>query len=220
MWGAGGAVPAVQPARRRPSVRRAPRSAGRTAWALLATVLLIPATGMFLMLATALATGEVVPEDWPFVLLFAVPAPVLLVAAVRAWRGRVLRGALAGEVRGLQQRSERAPFGPEGEMWTVVSFRLERFDEAGNRITPVPVELRGLRFTGTLNEGDWVEVEAQEHPGEAHRVEKVFDATTGTMVAALGRSPGTKVSLAVGWLIGMGVILAIVLFVVALVVGS
>ena len=62
---------------------------------------------------------------------------------VRAWRGHVLRAELTGEVRDLRERPERTPWGPENEMWTVLSFRLERFDEEGNRIMPIPVELRG-----------------------------------------------------------------------------
>jgi len=60
-----------------------------------------------------------------------------------------------GQVRGIQQRTET--YGDAGgeQIWT---FRIERYDEAGNRLPPVPVQMRGARFSGSLHEGDEVRV--------------------------------------------------------------
>lgn len=164
------------------------------------------------MAAGAALTGEFDPEDTPFA---AIPAAVTLLlgwAAVRAWRGRVLRGDLVGEVRGLRDRSEP---GPGDESWTVLSFRLERYDDAGNRLTPVPVELRGTRFTGALSEGDWVEVDSRGRHEECVRVRAVFDATTGTVIAGLGPGFGRTLGTVFGWLVLSVLLGVVVLFVVA-----
>lgn len=60
-----------------------------------------------------------------------------------------------GEVTNFQTRSE--PYGDASSamIWT---FRLESFDADGNRLPPVPVEMRGLTAEGFINDGDKVEV--------------------------------------------------------------
>jgi hypothetical protein len=55
--------------------------------------------------------------------------------------------------------------------YTVLSFRVDRYDQAGNRIQPVGVELIGYR-SGQLSEGEQVEVVGHWKRGtlRAHRV--------------------------------------------------
>lgn|SRR5262245_44996104 len=62
---------------------------------------------------------------------------------------------ITGVVRNLQQHSE--PGWPVNK--TVWSFQLQRTDEeTGNPLPAVAVELRGVSFTGTIFEGNEVEV--------------------------------------------------------------
>lgn len=88
------------------------------------------------------------------------------------------RGGLSGQVRSLQQRTE---FTGQGQGRQVVTFRLERHDAAGNRLQPVPVELRGTSFRGSLNDGDWVQVQGRQRGGTIY-ARAVRNLTTGGAV--------------------------------------
>lgn len=80
-----------------------------------------------------------------------------------------------GQVRGIMARSD----GGQGE--TVWSFRVERYDEVGNRELLVPVEMRGYRFEGSLAEGDWVRLRGSERRGTL-QVSEFENVTTGATV--------------------------------------
>jgi hypothetical protein len=88
-------------------------------------------------------------------------------------------GHIVGEVRGLQSRSETELDRPR-IVWT---FRLERYDASGNRLRPVPVEIKGFEFYGSINEGDLVEVEGDATSGTLE-VRELYDHTTGSPVTA------------------------------------
>ena len=84
-----------------------------------------------------------------------------------------------GEAREVRQRSES-----EGAInWSINSFRVERYDKAGNRLQPVPVEMRATKFNGTLSEGDWVEISGTWQPGQVMKPRQVNDLTTGAQVS-------------------------------------
>lgn len=185
----------------------APRSAAaKTATALL-VLLTIAATALVLR---AVQTGLYSSDTPTLVALLVTAIPFLLAAAaVRSWHRGGGTG-LAGEVRGLRERQE---VGPQKESWTVQSFRLERFDASGNRLSPVPVELRGLRFSGTLTEGDWVEVDPRRSVGDTVRVRHVVDHTTGAVVSGLGPRAGTRIGNTIGWLVVAVILGGILLFV-------
>ena len=84
-----------------------------------------------------------------------------------------------GHARGLQTRSERTGDASES-VWT---FRVERYDDAGNRVLLVPVEMRGLSFQGSLSDGDTVRAHGRVRSGtlQADRVENL---TTGATIEA------------------------------------
>ena len=65
-------------------------------------------------------------------------------------------------------------------MW---SFRVERFDEVGNRVALVPVELRGLKVEGSLSDGDRVRMTGRLRGGTL-RPKLVENLTTGATVRA------------------------------------
>ena len=97
--------------------------------------------------------------------------------------GGGIGSATSGIVSGLQQRQEM--FGRT--YFTVWNFRLERTDSAGHPMTPIPVEMRGRRFNGAINNGDLVDVRGRPQPGKLVRTRRVRNLTVGTDVRAIGR---------------------------------
>lgn len=91
-----------------------------------------------------------------------------------------------GQVRNLQARTEQRGQSEYESVWT---FRLERYDAAGQRVTLVPVEMRGISFEGGLGEGDWVRAHGTMKAG-TFRVKRVENETTGAVVTAKGIPKG------------------------------
>ncbi|WP_328512899.1 hypothetical protein OHB25_59145 [Streptomyces mirabilis] len=83
-------------------------------------------------------------------------------------------------VRDLQTRSERRG---EADFETVWSFRLERYDDAGQRVMLIPVEMRGLGFEGSIHDGDQVRTCGRMRGGTL-RVKRLENVTTGAAVQA------------------------------------
>jgi hypothetical protein len=94
---------------------------------------------------------------------------------------------MRGEVRGFKERMERknqnATNSSDDTVWT---FRLERYQN-GNRLPPIPVELRGQVFTGFINEGDTVELLDRWRGEGLHRTTQVYNVTNDVMVKAKKR---------------------------------
>jgi hypothetical protein len=91
------------------------------------------------------------------------------------------RGNIVGMIRNIQGRSEQGLTGRPDMVW---NFRLERFDRNGNRLPPVPVEVRGKTMTGALSEGDWIRVSGSWTKGTTLVVREVQDLSTDTRVGA------------------------------------
>jgi hypothetical protein len=83
-----------------------------------------------------------------------------------------------GEIRGIKERTERRGNNGSETIWT---FRIERYDEAGDRMAPVAVQLRGYGFDGSLTEGDEVRVSGKWRDGTLH-TDKVQNLTTRAVV--------------------------------------
>ena len=110
---------------------------------------------------------------------------------------RILGGksVIVGEVRGLQESLEPG----EGK---TLSFLIEQYDAAGNRMPPVSVEFKGGAFSGVLRNGNRVEVQGKW--------------VAGTLQAASIQNLDTKAevrkpfwSSILGRLIGGGCVLAV-----------
>jgi hypothetical protein len=94
----------------------------------------------------------------------------------------VAGSAASGIVTGMQQRMEAY-----GRLYyTVLSFRLERTDDAGHPMTPIAVEMRGRRFRGGITNGDVVDIGQFPQPGIVARPRVVRNLTVGTDVQAIG----------------------------------
>lgn len=85
-------------------------------------------------------------------------------------------------MRALHSRTERQG---ESDFSTVWTFRVERYDEAGNRISLIPVEMRGYRFEGAIHEGDWIRARGRIKSGTLHVI-RLENLTTNASVRAKG----------------------------------
>ncbi|MER6503666.1 hypothetical protein ABT218_31035 [Streptomyces sp. NPDC001455] len=84
-----------------------------------------------------------------------------------------------GQVHGAQFRTEQQRDISE----TVCTFRVERYDDSGNRVQLIPVEMRGYRVEGSISDGDWVRGTGRMKSGTFHMTE-VENLTTGAGVRA------------------------------------
>ncbi|MFF4096805.1 hypothetical protein ACFYYY_23955 [Streptomyces sp. NPDC001834] len=86
-----------------------------------------------------------------------------------------------GQVHGVQLRTEQQRDASEA-VWT---FRIERYDDSGNRVQLIPVEMRGYRVEGSISDGDWVRGTGKMKSG-TFRMSEVENLTTGARVRAKG----------------------------------
>jgi hypothetical protein len=85
-----------------------------------------------------------------------------------------------GEARRVQLRSAGG-----GGSYDILTFVVDRFDEMGDRLTPIPVEMKGT-IQGVLNDGDKVEIDIQWQPGQTLAPTKFLNKTTGGIVQTQG----------------------------------
>jgi hypothetical protein len=119
----------------------------------------------------------------------------------------VTANVFVGVARAVHERSEGTS-NPPRIVWT---FRLERYDQAGNRLQPIPVEMRGRSFEGAISDGDTVEVRGRWHQGTTLRPQRAANLTTGAVVATKGYGKAW-IPLAVLFVVGL-VLLAILLII-------
>jgi plastocyanin len=94
-------------------------------------------------------------------------------------------GPIRGQARTIQHRVEQDPWLARTS-FIIWSFRVDRLDDQGNKLSPVPVEMRGRRIEGALVEGDWVEVPGKWRPGETLETKRIRNLSTGANVKARG----------------------------------
>jgi len=92
--------------------------------------------------------------------------------------------SIVGEVRDFQSRQETRGAGQSSTSIIVWSFRVVRFDDQGNAITPVPVEIRSYSIRGVLSDGDRVEIQERWTPGKTLRPRRLRNLTTGGGIEA------------------------------------
>jgi hypothetical protein len=97
-------------------------------------------------------------------------------------RGGFGRAAqIVGRARQIQRSTDNDPWLGRGTIHQL-SFRVERADEAGNPLPPVPVEIRGARIAGTISEGDWVEAPGRWRSGGRVRATTIRNLTTNETI--------------------------------------
>ena len=107
---------------------------------------------------------------------------------------------LVGEVRGFRQWTETKndPFTDKDIQIQVWTFQLERRQD-GERLPPIPVELRGESISGVLNEGNIVRLDINTwQTGQTVMTDRVFNVTLNTPVVATHRGiPWWRIAVAV-----------------------
>lgn len=132
----------------------------------------------------------------------------------KLWRSN-MRRVIVGEARSIKERSE--PAGGQQTV-TIIAFHVERYDKAGNRMSPIPVEMRCKSFVGLIREGDQVEVRGKWREGEVLRVSKVYNLTTRSRIKKGASSPLYKrVPTFIGWCLYYLVYAAIIAGIILLV---
>jgi hypothetical protein len=96
----------------------------------------------------------------------------------------------------------------------ILSFRVEQYDRAGNRLRPIAVELKGAGLSGQLGDGEEVEVTGKWRHGTI-RARTVVNITTGAHVRVRGAKFGW-----LGLLVFVGLVIAGVLLFVNGVIGG
>lgn len=86
-------------------------------------------------------------------------------------------GQRVGRAQGVQTRVEGR--GSEASSQTVLTFRI--IDADGGQ--PAEVELRGRTFSGSVQEGDWVELLDRRVRSGRYEVDRLTNLTTGSEVA-------------------------------------
>jgi hypothetical protein len=105
-------------------------------------------------------------------------------------------GGIVGIAREVRQSSEQSGgvSGQQGSQQTtqVLRFRLELYDQSGNRTQVKSVEMRGLSIVGFISDGDHVEVFGKLEGGLI-RTKQIVNLTTGANVKTEGYSTFYKV---------------------------
>lgn len=122
-------------------------------------------------------------------------------------------GRIVGVARAVNQRFEQSVLHRQNQL-TVWTFRVERHDDEGGVLPPVPVEIRGLNFRGIIGEGDWVDVGRRWKPGTVLHPKSVHNLTTGDRLRVSGRR-----ARAVGGLFALVLFIAWCAFAALLVLG-
>ena len=118
-------------------------------------------------------------------------------------------GARVGRASGAEVRQEsQSNASSTAYGLTVLAFRLL---EPGNP-QPLDVQLRGRSLSGTVQDGDWVEVAGTPNALGRWDVAKVQNLTTGSTVLVMGGRPSKAATIV---LLGfLGVVVLVVLLVV------
>ena len=101
--------------------------------------------------------------------------------------GVARRGALQGVARDVQLRTEQYQSAQSQETEQVLTFHIDRVDDAGGTLPPIPVEMRGRHLRGSVNDGDWIDVGDNWHEGDLLQPRAVLNLSTGVRVRARGR---------------------------------
>lgn len=97
------------------------------------------------------------------------------------------RGSSIGTVSSVSRRADQVGKSLRAPPSQVLTFRLERFDEHGDRRSVITVELRGLELSGDVAVGDRVEAVGRIRGGVLH-AKVVRNLTTGGTVRQVGQA--------------------------------
>jgi hypothetical protein len=111
------------------------------------------------------------------------PRPSAVSKASSALRAR--KRMVVGVARGCQARQDTNS--------QILTFRLDRFDDAGRPLPSLQVEMRGMSLKGYVNDGELIEVPGEWPPGSLLEPQRVRNLTTNSWVEVRGMSPGQQI---------------------------
>lgn len=122
-------------------------------------------------------------------------------------------GARIGRANGVEVRQETQRAGENVAYgMTVLAFRLV---EPGNP-QPLDVQLRGRSLSGTVREGDWVEVAGPPDAMGRWNLDKVANLTTGATVFVMGGRRSKAAAIVALTLLAVVLLVVVVIVVAAL----
>lgn len=143
----------------------------------------------------------------------AAAAPATPSAAAAPAEAPLARNRGSGHVRGVARNVQVRRTGQESD---VLAFRVDRYDQSGNRLAAVAVELLGYRG-GHLGDGEEVEVTGRWSRGTL-RAKKIINVSTNAELSGMGT--GTLVANRVGLFFVVCFIILCFVIVVGSIVGS
>ena len=109
-------------------------------------------------------------------------------------RDRKRRNVIEGDVVHFREWHETSGSGQTARQYMVWSYSIERFDKNHNPLPLVPVQMRGLKFTGSLRDGDRVAVRARWQAGKTLHIQRAVNLTSGATVKAKKHQTGLIVA--------------------------
>jgi hypothetical protein len=97
---------------------------------------------------------------------------------------------LRGRVSALRQRNEVSG----KTAVAVLTFRVDSWDSQGRAQPAVAIEMRGSKPVGSLNAGDWVEIQGKWVAGAVNRTSKIHNLTMNAPFLLNGDRPARKMS--------------------------
>jgi hypothetical protein len=101
---------------------------------------------------------------------------------------------LRGVVGSFRERNELMG-NRYGSVW---DFRVDHWDRQGRSIGAVPVEMRGIKYSGSIGDGDWVEIASSWSPGKLLRPRTVHNLSQNSMVSSTGGASPNPIVHAIG----------------------
>ena len=177
---------------------RPQRSDSNKGLRVLLNFLLLITTGIALFALYA-AFSEESEEPLP---VFAICTIISIVLFIIRKRTKLVhqKFAIIGYVKNIKERSEKKGI---NDTLTIMTFHVERFDQQGNRIAPIPVEMKGMSFSGSINEGDHVGIDTHFREGKILQVKKLHNLTNKSLVLTKGTTMPfyLRIANAMGWLL-------------------
>jgi hypothetical protein len=125
-------------------------------------------------------------------------------------RGRATAEGTARDVR-FRTESVQLPTSQTPSPVQVLTFRLERYDPRGDRLSPIGVEMRGPSISGGLSEGENAYVEGNYGSGTI-RADRIVNRTTGAVITA---SRAITRSTIIGWVFTAIVAIIFIIFMIS-----
>jgi hypothetical protein len=131
-------------------------------------------------------------------------------APVVTRQGRATAEGTARDVR-FRTESVQLPTSQSPSPVQVLTFRLERYDPRGDRLSPIGVEMRGPSISGALSEGENAYVVGSYGFGTI-RADRIINRTTGAVITASRAI--TKLTI-IGWALTAIVAITFIIFMIS-----